>query len=431
MRRWAGRACTAAGVGVLVVAVTALSTAFGGPVPPPDKAAGVVRPAPNGSVAALQAELGRVPGNDGAWASLGLAYLEQARVTADPTLYPKAEGALARSLQLRPEDNAPALTGQAVLASARHDFANALALTDTALAINAYSSTTHGVRADALTELGRYDEAQAAVQRMLDLRPDTSALTRASYQLELRGDFVGAQQALEAAGVAAAGPADEVFASFYLGELAWATDPARAGGRYERALEADPGSALALAGRAKTQAAAGDTSGALAGYRAATARLPLTAMVVELGELLEATGDAAGAREQYDLVRAQQQLFAAQGGIVDLELSLFESDHGDPGNALRAAQAAYAARPDAVLVQDALAWALRASGRDAEALPLARAAVRLGTRNPSLWYHLGVVEAAVGDRAAARAALERSLSGNPAWSPLHAPRAAALLAGLV
>jgi Flp pilus assembly protein TadD len=78
-------------------------------------------------------------------------------------------------------------------------------------------------------------------------------------------------------------------------------------------------------------------------------------------------------------------------------------------------------------VQDAYAWALHAAGRSAEALPIARAAARLGLRSPSFAYHLGVVEASAGDAAAARQALQRALDLNPTFSRLHAPRAAALL----
>ena len=47
--------------------------------------------------------------------------LEQARLTADPTYYPKADGAFASSLRLHPVANADALVGQASLAAARHE----------------------------------------------------------------------------------------------------------------------------------------------------------------------------------------------------------------------------------------------------------------------------------------------------------------------
>src|SRR4051794_1708490 len=39
----------------------------------------------------LQDRLRRLPKDHTAWAELGLAYVQQARLTADPTYYPKAE----------------------------------------------------------------------------------------------------------------------------------------------------------------------------------------------------------------------------------------------------------------------------------------------------------------------------------------------------
>ena len=63
--------------------------------------------------------------------------------------------------------------------------------------INPYSAAALGVQVDALVELGRYEEAERALQRMLDLKPSTASLTRASYHRELHGDISGARLALE------------------------------------------------------------------------------------------------------------------------------------------------------------------------------------------------------------------------------------------
>ena len=431
MQRWTRATLSGLAVVGLAAGLLAIGTAAGSPpeVAPPAAPVAAGRSAQGQTVEELQRELDRVPGNWTAWAALGLAYVEQARVTADPTLYSRAEGAFARSLQLRPQDNDPALTGQATLAAARHDFAGALALTDRSLAVNDSSPTTWAVRSDALTELGRYDEARAAVQRLLDLSPDgIDGLTRASYVLELRGDVAGARTALEQAAQEATRPADVAFAQQYLGELAWNEgDLPAARAAYEAGLAADPTSLALLAGRAKVTAAEGDTVAAAADHRRVVERLPAPEHLVAFGELLEATGEQADAEEQYAVVRATQQLYAANGQDVDSELALFEADHGDPAAAVQLAARAYAARPDAVHVQDAYAWALHAADRSAEALPVARASARLGLRSPSFAYHLGVVEAAAGDQASAREALRRALDLNPRFSPLHAPRAQALL----
>lgn len=430
MQRWARRTLSGVAVVGLAAGLLAIGTAAGAPpdvAPAPPPAAG--RTAPGQSVEQLQRDLERLPGSYPAWSALGLAYVEQARVTADPTLYARAEGAFAESLALRPQDNDAALAGQASLAAARHDFDEALALTDRALAINAYSPTTWAVRSDALTELGRYDEARQAVQRLLDLSPDgVGGLTRASYALELRGDVAGARAALEQAAQAATRPAEVAFAQQYLGELAWnGGDLPAARAAYETGLAADPTSLALLAGRADVLAAEGDTEAAAADLREVVERLPAPEHLVALGELLEATGEQQEAQEQYAVVRATQQLYAASGQDVDTELALFEADHGDPATAVDLAARAHRARPDSVHVQDAYAWALHAAGRSAEALPVARASARLGLRSPALAYHLGAIEAAAGDPAAARQGLRRALDLNPRFSPLHAPRAAALL----
>lgn len=433
MRRWR----RAAGGGVvllgLALALLALGTVVGTPSgPAPDTAPVVGRAASlSEGITGLQREVERLPTNDAAWARLGAAYVEQARRTADPTLYARAEEAFARSLELRPEDNDAALTGQASLAAARHQFAEALALTDRALAVNGYGATAYAVRTDALVELGRYDEARAALSRMLELRPGLEAFSRASYVRELSGDVDGARMALERALQSATSAADQAFLHHLLGELAWNTgDLAAARVAYEAGVAADPSAFAPRAGRAKVLAAEGELDASVAEYRAVVAAMPQPEYLVQLGELLEASGRTEQAQEQYDVVRAISRLFAANGQVVDAELALFQADHGSPAEALASAQALHQAGPDAIFAQDAVAWALHASGRSAEALPLARAAVRTGLPLPVLHYHLGVVEAAVGERDAARTSLQRALALNPVFSPMHAPRARQLLAEL-
>ena len=431
MPRWSRTALgalTVVGLATVLLGVGAVANSSGG-----DPEAGDVQTSPVSSPASpverLQKDLERVPGNYRAWTELGLAYVQQARTTADPGLYGRADGAFAKSLELRPRDNDAALTGKASLAAARHDFAEALALTDQSLAINDFSVTTYAVRADALTELGRYDQARAAIQKMFDLRPGgLDGYSRASYAFELRGDVVRAREMLEQAAAAALSPGDVAFTSYFLGELAFNNgDLSAAQAAYQRAIDADPSALQSVAGRAKVRAAKGETTAAAADYRTVVERLPLPEYLAAFGELLEATGQQDEAEEQYAVLRATQQLYAAGGQDVDTELAIFEADHGTPAAALASAEKAYAKRPQAIFTQDAYAWALHAAGRSKEALPIAKAATRLGLRSPALHYRLGTIAAAAGDTGTARTALIRALELNPAFSPLHAPKAQALL----
>lgn len=427
MQRLARLALSGAAVLGLAAGLLAVGAAAGDPPAP-----GVEQPAAErvDDITRLQADLVRSPGNYSAWAQLGDAYLRESRTTADPTFYAKAEGAYEKARALRPGDAGP-LTGLAALATARHDFAGALALTDRALAINDFDATTHAVRSDALNELGRYDESFDAVRRMAELRPGVDTSTRASYAFELRGDVERARAALEEAAELATDPADIAFAQYYLGELAWNSgDVPTARAAYEAGLVADPSYGALRAGLAKVLAAEGDTELALDELDSLVEELPQPEFLVAYGELLEAVGRADDAQEQYDVVRATQQLYAANGQDVDTELALFEADHGAPVDAVAFAEKAYAKRPMSIFTQDAYAWALHKAGRHAEALPIARQALRLGLRSPAMIARVGTIEAAAGERAAAVKTLTRALGLNPEYSPLHAPRAQELLDSL-
>src|SRR4029453_11897536 len=118
-------------------------------------------------IVSLQDRVRTLPTDWRSFADLGLAYVQQARITADPSYYPKAEGVLERSLALNGDGNVDALTGMAALSAARHDFSGALAWGERAKAVNPYNANAYAVVGDALVELGRYPEAFAAFQRMI------------------------------------------------------------------------------------------------------------------------------------------------------------------------------------------------------------------------------------------------------------------------
>jgi len=68
--------------------------------------------------------------------------------------------------------------------------------------------------------------------------------------------------------------------------------------------------------------------------------------------------------------------------------------------------------------------------RDAEALPHAVSADRLGMRNALFAYHRGMIEKSLGHPAEAKVSLARSLAIKPYFSPVQAPVAKAALAEL-
>ncbi|MFC4031717.1 hypothetical protein ACFO3J_09525 [Streptomyces polygonati] len=398
--------------------------------PAPDPGAAAAPLGNDAVVGKLQARLRRSPSDASSWAQLGSAYVEQARLHVDPTLYPKSEQALRRSLALQPAANTAAQTGMAGLANARHRFAEARSWARRAVAADPYAWAAYGALNDALTQLGDDRGAQDAVQHMLDLHPSTASFTRASYTLELHGRTGEAAKALRYALQDASSPADEAFCQHYLGELAFNTGAtAQALAHYRAALALDPTYTASVAGAARAEAALGRTDEAVADYRTAIARVPQPQYVLEFGELLQSLGRRKEARAQYAVLEAEQRLFAANGVVDDLNLGQYQADHGDPKLAVTLLTAEWNRR-HSVLVADALSWALHRAGRDTEALPLAREANRLGWRDALLRYHRGVIEQSLGDRTTARTDLAGALSANPVFSPVFAPDARARLAAL-
>jgi tetratricopeptide (TPR) repeat protein len=350
-------------------------------------------------------------------ASLGLGYLTKGRTTADPVYYSKAGAVLRQSLRLHPQGNFEARLGLGALAAARHDFHGALRWGRSAQRLNPHGADAYGVMADALVELGQYRRAERALQRMVDLRPDLASYARVSYYRELHGDVAGAIEAMAAALAFGGAGEDAAWAAYQLGELYFNSGRiAEARRQYARGAYLAPRYPLPQAGLAKVAAAQGHLQQATRTLARLVARYPAPGLVVLLGDLYRAAGEPRRAAAQWELVEAIQKLYESNGFNLDLELVLFDADHGRaPGATVRRARRAYAARPG-VAVADALAWALYRDGRYAQAIKASRGALRIGGANALFHYHAGMISLRLGDRAAARRHLQRTLEINPYFS---------------
>ncbi|MFJ5810931.1 hypothetical protein [Streptomyces sp. NPDC093093] len=378
---------------------------------------------PARGIEALRERVKRLPKDPVSWADLGMSLVQQARTTADQASYAQAETALRRSLALQPADNLHAEIGMGALAAARHQFRDALGWARKAIVTSPATPASYGVLADAHTQLGQYQEAEDAVQKMADLRPDSSSLARASYTFELRGDIVRAKALMERALRAAGTPGERAFAYTHLSSLALDSgEPATALRQAEAGLAIAPRDAGLLEARAKARVATDDREQAVADYTTAVAVAPLPQYLLELGELQQSLGHSTAAEAQYAVLRAQERIRRAGGAPADVDAIYFEADHGHPRQAVTMAEAAARERPF-LAVHDAYAWALHRAGRDGEALAQAEQALALGTRSALFLYHRGAIHQALGDITAARSDLEQALAIDPSFHPLHAPAA--------
>ncbi len=281
------------------------------------------------AIALYQARLRANSDDVEAYTMLGMALLQQVRETGDPSAYTRAETAFNQAIQRQP-DLYDALVGQGMLALSRHDFRAALTWAEKAHRANPYRPDSWGIYTDAYVELGRYDEAIVAAQEMVDMRPGLASYTRVSYVRELHGNIDGAIAAMRAAvGTGLPGSEQSLWSTVQLGNLYFNRgDLTTAESLYTDALSFREDYVYALGGLARVQAARADYATAIDLYTQVTERIPLPEFLIALGDLYTITEQTQKAEEQYALVRVIQKLNEAAGMDVDMEMALFDVDHG-------------------------------------------------------------------------------------------------------
>ena len=144
----------------------------------------------------------------------------------------------------------------------------------------------------------------------------------------------------------------------------------------------------ALVGLARLDGARGDLGGAIRRWREVVERLPLPEYVLGLGEAELAAGQRTQAARDLELVGAERKLLAAAGVNTDVELALYEADHGDRARGVELARRAWASAPS-VRSADAMGSALSAPAPGGgPALGAPGAPARLARRRPALsWGH--------------------------------------------
>jgi tetratricopeptide (TPR) repeat protein len=366
--------------------------------------------------------------------TLGTLYDARGRLTGDVGDYLRAENALDRSLAIAPAEMAARVL-HARLRQTMHDFTAAMTETEAILKADPSQMQALATLGDAKLELGDISGAEAAFATLEATVPGPAVTARLSRVAFLRGDTA-------AAGSLAKRAFDEAMAAGQTGSgLGWyayvagtvataAGTPAVALAWFDKALVAWPDSYLALAGKARAQAALGKTDAAIASYRAAIAVAPQPDSLTFLGDLYALGGKAKLADDQYATVEAIAHLAAINQQVYNRQIVLFSVNHNrDLAAALTLATQELAVRKD-IYGYDAYAWALLANGQASDADAAMQHALALGTRDALLWYHAGIIASAVGDTARARTFLQEAVSLPGALDPLAASGASAPLAGL-
>jgi tetratricopeptide (TPR) repeat protein len=372
----------------------------------------------------------KVPDSPTGYVRLAAVYIKRARAAGDFSLNSKAETAIDKALQIAPED-VPARKLKASLHLTFHRFPEALELGKELQAEFPADAFIYGVLTDAQVELGNYKEAVEAAQKMVDLKPNSNSYARVAHLRSLYGDHAGAVEMFKTA-ARTADPQDKEAQSWCLAQLGdelWKNGKyAEAEKVYDEALQNFPNYHPALAGKGRARAARGDFETALKFLNDANNRVPNVETAILLGDIYTRQGSSEKAKQQYDLVELIEQKIGVNNDRK--RLALLWADHDlKLDDALAITRLEYASRRD-IFTADALAWTLYKKGQLTDARAAITAALNPKANDARIFYHAGMIEKDLGNRAEAKKWLESALKINPMFDLLQAENARKALSEL-
>ena len=328
--------------------------------------------------AELRARLTERPQDVGLAIMLGDVLLRQARITGNAGLAIEAEHALKRAL----DGDVASYDANRLLASlylSQHRFREAIEVAEKNRDARPADPINYGVIGDGHLELGEYEQAFDAFDRMVTLRPGAAAYARVAYARELQGNLTGAIDAMRLAAEATAADDSESLAwhRSQIGDLYVRLGRVQeAEAEYTAASHAFPGHPFAVMGYAKVLAARGDRSGALTLLQNLQRTAPTPDLAARMGDLYKQLGREADAEREYSLAEAGWRVDAPE----PKNLARFLADHdrnrrggGDRGQAA-------ADRHD---IFTTMRWRGRTSRRAARRRARIALALRTGTGTPT------------------------------------------------
>ena len=356
------------------------------------------------------------PGSAISLGMLAALHLQRARETGNDADYLRAEEYARRSLSLRINRNARTYVTLASTLMAEHRFAEAESVAIRAVAYDPGVPQYLALLAEVRLELGEYETARQAFDSLYRFRSTLSIAPRLARWEELNGHTGEAFHILRAAVAAADTRVDlptEQIAWFHyrLGDLELRNGRfRRARHEFERGLKIEPGDYRILGGLARLSLLVGDPDQAIAyGERAIAIKLDPATLGI-MGDAFLAKGDSAAAEEN---LRTMEIAVRGQPGAYHRAWSLFLLDHDRRISEVYCKAVAELATRKDIYGYDIVSWSLYKLGRPMEAAENLRAALQLGTRDPLLYYHAGMIESALGHHQQAIAFLAAALRINP------------------
>lgn len=339
---------------------------------------------------------------------LGWSYVEKARASFDPGYYKLAEqcaacmevkqtaiqeqgtsqpGGDAQDYQSAKSTKSAALLLRGHVLHSLHRFAEAEKLARE-LATTRGMAFDYGLLGDVLMEQGKLDEAIAAYQRMMELKPSPQAYSRAAHIHWLKGDLEGARVLMRMS-AQGAGAGDAEASAWAWSKLAMYELQAglfkQATASCELAFELQPGYAPALLAEGRILLAENKFNEAVPLLERAVRQNPLPEYRWALADALR----AAGRRDEAQKVEAD---LTAHGASDDpRSFAVYLATRGEQSaTALKLTEEELKNRRD-IFTLDALAWAQSVAGNHDQAWQTMQQALAIGAEDARLFMHAAVI----------------------------------------
>lgn len=365
---------------------------------------------------------------------LAAQYLMRFREQGDVGDIERARNMAQSSIRLQAQGNTQAQMAVAAALLTYHDFRAALVSEDRAIAGEPFNNNAWAQKASLLMELGRYADAKRILSRRITGPENPTWKSIVARYDELTGKLDKARALIlrceRLADTMTLMPAyDRSYYHLRSAQLAFeAGDYSQSEQEFATSLRIYPQNSMALMFQARLFRAERRWRHALAAASKSAALYPLPQVLGYEADAQRALGMTRAAAQTDALIVAEERLFNVQG-INDRLIANYFAERGiHLQDALRAARQDYDKRGDEIYADDTMSWVLAAMRRWQQARVYSLRATRLGTQDPVLRYHAGIIALRTGHRAQGLAFLRSALAGGPHFSPYYADRARRIVA---
>ena len=370
----------------------------------------------------LMARIKAKPTDTKAAIALTNIYIIEARISGNVAYYDNAALHTVEGILAKQPDNAEALMLKSLLELSQHHFAEGLQTATIAVNLVPNNAFGYGLLVDANVELGNYEAAVDAADKMITIRPDLRSYSRISYLREIYGDYPGAISAMKLA-VAAGVTAEEntEWCRTQLGRLYENIgEVPQAVYQYNLSLAARPGYVNALSGLGRialfekkydsaiyfNNLAAGLTNDL--GIKQSLANAYMRAGQTEKAKTIRS--------EAINIMLKNTEKSNGEPGAghySDKELAYAYIHNNDLDKALEHALAEYNRRPKNIEVNETMAWVYYKRNEIAKALAFLQAAMLTNSKKPELLSMAGLIYIKSGNIEKGNKMLKLGLVNNP------------------